>query len=375
MVFLSNLRLFFICYLLCIPSVFGVDSFKLFSIPKEMDFLGAILGHAIGDAMGKPTEFIQLNEQFSMFPNGIRSFNDFHPHDFICDNQGRKVAPYTDDTAMAKLCLMGALRGSNNLNDAMEQTAQLFVEGMNSPDGWAAPWRAPGNMCLKSVKMLSECLKEKKKEEGWWKVGDKSGGGCGSVMRAYVYGLLFYHNLEMAEHWAVESSKLTHGASISLAASAAMAVGTALALQKVRPKIIVDYMIEAASRYDLQTAFMIKKASEIAKRNKKDDLTLRQMFERSRSVFEEFQGWAAHEAIAAATYIFVLSPDNIQHAWYLGVHTPGDSDSIACMAGALVGARVGAGQISQELVKMLEGNDELKSLAKQSFLLACTFPN
>ena len=42
---------------------------------------------------------------------------------------------------------------------------------------------------------------------------------------------------------------------------------------------------------------------------------------------------------------------------------PGDSDSIASMAGALVGARCGAYQIPQEWIDVLEKSNELIDLA------------
>ena len=53
------------------------------------------------------------------------------------------------------------------------------------------------------------------------------------------------------------------------------------------------------------------------------------------------RGWAADEAIASAVYLFARNKNNIQKAMYEGVNTPGDSDSIATLAGALIGAYSG----------------------------------
>ena len=52
-------------------------------------------------------------------------------------------------------------------------------------------------------------------------------------------------------------------------------------------------------------------------------------------------GWAADEALAAAIYIFLRHPNDMQAALTEAVNTPGDSDSIATIVGALVGARIG----------------------------------
>ncbi len=54
-------------------------------------------------------------------------------------------------------------------------------------------------------------------------------------------------------------------------------------------------------------------------------------------VFTEFAGWAADDAIAATVYVFALFPHDLSSAMYLAVPTPGDSDSIASMSGALIG--------------------------------------
>jgi ADP-ribosylglycohydrolase len=128
-------------------------------------------------------------------------------------------------------------------------------------------------------------------------------------------------------------------------------------------------MIAAAYQYDAVTANKIKIAYEYAQRAKElrkpfDDIF--QAYENAEFrkyndyVFSIFLGWAAHDAIAATVYAFALSPDNVMEAVYLGVHTPGDSDSIASMAGALVGARVGVEQLPCALIAQLEGSAELR---------------
>jgi ADP-ribosylglycohydrolase len=68
-------------------------------------------------------------------------------------------------------------------------------------------------------------------------------------MRAYPFGLVFSDDLERAERSAAEHSKLRHRDPIALAACAAMAVGTALALAGNTEEAVVDAMLAAANRY------------------------------------------------------------------------------------------------------------------------------
>ncbi|WP_322277404.1 ADP-ribosylglycohydrolase family protein, partial [Methylicorpusculum sp.] len=307
----------------------------------------SLIAMAVGDAMGRPTEFLSLKQIFTAYPQGIRSFDDFKPTDFWYEN-GTRRAPYTDDTAMAKLVFQALLLESqakyDDLEHAMTRMAFDFYQDMHNPKGWAAPERAPGGACLKAVQKLGPAVgfidRVGAFRPGWWKVGEPNAGGCGSVMRAAPFGLLCAYDPEKAQGWAAQHSLITHGAPLAQAACAAMAVGVALAVQKEKPEIIAQKMVAVARNHDEKTAQMLEQAIAYAEQNKQAK-NFTELFELSKPVFEQFQGWAAHEAIAAALYCFLVCPDNVKGAIYLGVHTPGDSDSIACMAGALVGARVG----------------------------------
>jgi ADP-ribosylglycohydrolase len=72
---------------------------------------GAVLGAAIGDAMGHPTKFINSFEGiFNKYgPQGVTGFRLFWTR------EGKRFAPYTDDTQMAEVVLR-ALVESERLN-------------------------------------------------------------------------------------------------------------------------------------------------------------------------------------------------------------------------------------------------------------------
>jgi len=333
----------------------------------------SLVGGAVGDAMGKPTEFLSVDAIYKRYPHGIRSFDDFKEIDFWKED-GNRIAPYTDDTRMALLVLSELINSRKNnwsIDKTMDAIARSFVADMHDKKGWTMPDRAPGNACIKNVKELEKRVKEGTENwqvswwnpftwlrSYWWDVQDTQAGGCGSVMHAHPFGLVFADNPQKAEEWSAQHSKSTHSAPIALAACAAMAAGTAYALQHKDPEFILQKMVEAARRYDKTTAQMIERAIKYAKEGKS-----------SEDVFKEFQGWAAHDAIAATAYIFAISHDDLKKAIYLGVHTPGDSDSIASMAGALVGAYTENKQLPEEWIETIEDGALLKRKAKDVALL------
>jgi len=309
--------------------------------PRQDLVAGCVLGGAIGDAMGHPTEFISsvASIRAKYGPEGVTKY------ELYWDKGGKRFAPYTDDTQMAEAVLRALLDGraqSKDLDGTMHLMARRFVEWAKNPQGGH---RAPGNACLSGCRAL---------EQGthWSKAGGPTAGGCGSVMRAYPFGLVFADDLPRAERWAVEHSKLTHRDPIALAACAAMAVGVALALRGERVGVITSEMVAAACRYSPRTAAMMATAIEEARTGVGPEVTL-----------DRLRAWAAHEAIAAAVYIFERHPDEPRAAVLEGANTPGDSDSIATLAGSLVGARCGVRSFSEEWLRDVERADELMALA------------
>jgi len=83
------------------------------------------------------------------------------------------------------------------------------------------------------------------------------------------------------------------------------------------------------------------------------------------TTLDRLHGWAAHEAIAAACYIFARHPSDPAAAILEGANTPGDSDSLATLAGALTGARCGLDALPPAWVHDVERSDELRGLARR----------
>lgn len=300
--------------------------------------LGAILGAAIGDAMGHPTEFLSMAEISSKYgPEGVQGFELWWP-----GADDRRFAPYTDDTQMAEVVLRGVLRALRERwtdEDLMCEIAAGFIDWSQRPQGGH---RAPGNACMAGCRALAAGV-------DWWAAGGATAGGCGSVMRAYPFGL-FYRS-ERAMALSVLHSQMTHRDPIALAACAAMACGVAMNLEDAPVEEIGRAMCEAAGRIDLKTEAMCEAAVTLATKGVPPN-----------EVLDEFRGWAAHEAIAAAIYLFVRNPEDPRKAILEGANSPGDSDSLATLAGALVGSRVGLEALPKDWVRSVERSEVFLSI-------------
>ncbi len=303
---------------------------------------GAVVGGAIGDAMGHPTEFLKMAAIRQRYgPEGVRGF------ELYWNVQGKRFSPYTDDTQMAEQVLRTLLEaraaGVADVEATMRIMSRRFVEWSKHPQGGH---RAPGNACLAGCRALAQGTH-------WSTAGGQSAGGCGSVMRAYPFGLVFHDAVDDAVDYAVAHSAATHRDPIALAACAAMAVGIARQVHGADVLSTALEMIAVARRYSETTALMMARALGEARDPSVDP----------DDVFERLQSWAAHEAIAAAVYLLVRYPDNAAAAVLHGANTPGDSDSIATLAGALLGARLGVGAFPPAWVSDVERSQELLALA------------
>ncbi len=302
---------------------------------------GTVLGAAIGDAMGAPVEFIEsvdtIRQRYG--PDGITGFVDVRGHG------DTRHARYTDDTQMAECVARGLLDSGApgaTLDDVMNAIAPRFIAWSQSPD---LAGRAPGNACLSGCRALAAGAP-------WHQAGGPTAGGCGSVMRAYPFGLVWSLDPHKAARMAAEHSRLTHGDPIALAASASMAGAIARLLTAVPDDQILDAMVADAREYSPKTADMIARAIAEARDGTPPEVTL-----------DRLRSWAAHEAIAAGAYLLARNPDDTRLAILEGANTPGDSDSIATLAGALLGARNGLASLPADWIRDVERSTELLALA------------
>lgn len=170
-------------------------------------FRGCIVGLAVGDALGYPTEFRSREQIVETFgPEGVDDFvaqrDDRWPaKPFVVGSGYHPPGTYSDDTQMS-LAVARALieAGDRGLDDWMHSVGRHFVEWSHSPENN----RAPGNTCMTGCQSYE-------RTGDWEHSGVANSKGCGSAMRAAPIGLYFHDDLDRCAENARASSIITHG--------------------------------------------------------------------------------------------------------------------------------------------------------------------
>lgn len=302
---------------------------------------GALYGVALGDALGRLTEFMDLPSIYRHF--GTHGHMEM-PH----------PALVTDDTQMT-LYVSKAICQTPSLTPRRMAAAlrKQFIYWMQHD-----PARAPGITCMTAI--------AKMKREPWTHWTDAtvaSSKGCGANMR--VAPAAFIRDEETALGVASLQAAMTHGHPTALAASELTALAIRLAAQGTRPMTIVDRLLDHAverswrndagyrslwvGKLHRRWAHSSSVAGMIHGWNDCSDalLDLRNVLRlsvecRPRDICRVLgEGWVADEALVLGLYFAITYCEDPVLAISEAARTNGDSDSIASIAGAIIGAYVG----------------------------------
>ncbi|WP_062647164.1 ADP-ribosylglycohydrolase family protein [Streptomyces maremycinicus] len=322
---------------------------------------GSLLGLALGDALGYPTEFDDV-------PSILAKCGPWRDMDLP------KRAFVSDDTQMT-LAVGRALRTAmdRGLLVPTSLTRPLraeFVDWYQSPDNN----RAPGRTCLTACNLLKDDRRD-------WRDASQIGSkGCGANMRVAPVGLVPGLSEEQRAGAAQLQSALTHGHPTALAASDLTAHAVRLLTQGAEPAALVGllraYAVDNRSRYhhrwlgDLWTRSQDPGPEHFIARGWDECLgvldrlqeTLRDPAPENDPCLATGAGWIAEEALATGLLCFLLFPDEPVTALRRAACSSGDSDSIACLTGAFAGAYAGADAWPREWADRIEYQGELVTL-------------
>jgi ADP-ribosylglycohydrolase len=324
---------------------------------------GTLLGLAIGDAMGFPTEFNDI-AQIAAKCGPWRTMP-------LPLSSGR--AYVTDDTQMTLALgegLIEALAGGPLTAGTMEPPVRArFVQWWCSPENN----RAPGRTCLRACEALSR--------GGAWQAASEVGSkGCGANMRVAPVGLIPGLDRQQRSGAAQLQSAFTHGHPTALAASDLTAHAVWLLAQGAGPadlpRLLREYARQARSVYradwlgDLAEHAHDPDRASFTARGWDECLAVLDRVEAALAAADPETdpclaagaGWIAEEAFATGLYCFLLLSDDAQAVVRRAAYSSGDSDSIAALAGAFAGAYHGVGAWPEEWVRDIEYRDRLLAL-------------
>ncbi|GAA3793462.1 ADP-ribosylglycohydrolase family protein [Streptomyces phyllanthi] len=322
---------------------------------------GSLLGLALGDALGFPTEFNDI-------PSILEKCGPWREMELP------NPAFVTDDTQMT-LALGRALRTAMDRGplspEVLARHARAeYVAWSRSPDNN----RAPGRTCLVACDLLA------RERHPWQDASQMGSKGCGANMRVAPLGLVPQLNDEQRAGAAQLQAALTHGHPTALAAADLTAHAVRLLAQGAEPMGLVgqlrSYAYENRGHYhtrwlgDLWQYSQDPSAAHFITRGWDECLdaldrvrqALRAPSPETDPCLATGEGWIAEEAFATGLLCFLLFLDEPVTALRRAACTSGDSDSIACLAGAFAGAYHGPAAWPTEWADRIEYQSDLVSL-------------
>jgi poly(ADP-ribose) glycohydrolase ARH3 len=283
--------------------------------PTSDQFAGCLFGLAIGDALGAPVE--------GLGGDLIRSMG---PADKLVTNPSGGTLYYTDDTQMTigvaetlvdcgeirekKLC--AAFAENYDPNRGYGQGARRVIEAMAAGDDYRelAGSLFPGGSY-----------------------------GNGAAMRVAPVGLLFCDDLERVATEAERSSKPTHVHPLGIDGARLIALSVALALRGGpfrREKFLTELLHWAQTE---EFKWQLGTLRELAP---------------SDSLISFGISLEAHRSVVTAIACFTSSPDDYSAVVSRAIGQGNDTDTLAAMAGAIAGSRLGISAIPTHLIDALE---------------------
>lgn len=307
------------------------------AVTKEADlkskFTGALIGTAVGDALGAPMEGWSFEKVRSVYGN-CNYYNSYS------NKKGWKMVCryYTDDTEMMIGVAESLIR--NNGFDGADM-ARTFVQNAKRKR-----WYGPGTM---------EVLERIRAGESWedasGKLFDGEGSyGNGAAMRIAPVALFYYDNPEMLREVAYKSSHITHSHRLGTEGAVLQAFAIALAvLRREKEGMLADLRESLQDNAYIYSEKLKAVETLMAKGGGKEDV-----------IAELGTGEAAFNSVPTAIYSF-LCTDNFEDAVSYAVSLGGDTDTIGAMTGAISGAYYGAECIPDEWLSQLEEGKKGKS--------------
>jgi ADP-ribosylglycohydrolase len=223
----------------------------------------------------------------------------------------------------------------------MQGVGRRFIDWLNSPDND----RAPGRTCISGVERYESGIH-------WDHAGIDHSKGCGSAMRVALIGYFYQHDKARLHAVAEASSSITHRHPTAIAAAVAAAYSVKLALDDVPPSQYLSRIMQFTGGMSEEMDAALYRVGHAGA-----------WTDEEAALNHIGQGWVGEEAVALALYCVIRYRDDYAACVRRAANSNGDSDSIACIAGGIMGARLGLDAIPAEWRLRCENRIYLEELA------------
>lgn len=304
------------------------------SAPLPDRFAGCLLGLAVADALGAPYEGLTALDIFYRF--GLP--------EAIVRNPSGDTLYYTDDTEMM-IGLAETLAECGTVDEA--RLVRAFADNYH-------PERGYGQGARKVIERMC-------RGKDWRTLAATifPGGsfGNGAAMRVAPVGLLFADNPDEVWQQAAASALPTHTHPVGIEGAQLLALAVALMVRadtfdrRAFYRALLDRAVTEEFRWHLGVAAKLRPGDPVSGLGS----TLH-----------------AHRSVVTAVACFAASPTNFEAAVGLAIGLGDDTDTVAAMTGALVGAFAGTAAIPAGLLEKLEdgpskGRSHIAGLAERLY--------
>jgi poly(ADP-ribose) glycohydrolase ARH3 len=296
------------------------------SLTRER-FRGALLGLSLGDAAGAPFEGLPADYVYYVFG----------PIDQLVRASSAEPLRYTDDTQM----MIGVA-------EALLRAETICPTTLGAR--WLANYQPERGYGLGARTMI-----EAVQAGGSWDELAESifpGGsfGNGAAMRVAPVGLRFAPDLAQVAAEARTSAWLTHRRPLGIDGAVVFAVALALAGQG--PPLDRKQFYRTLRKFCATEEFAWQ-------------LRAAQRLRRGHSIAFLGNSLPAHRSVGTALAGFTICPDSFIDAIVTMIALGDDTDTLAALTGALVGAYLGEAALPAEWLERLEDADRIRALADE----------
>ncbi len=304
-----------------------------YSSPDRIDrHVGALLGTALGDALGAPFEGRRRGVPTRRI---LRLVGEDGP--LRC----------TDDTHMA-IALAESLLACDGRVDSQHLGDAFAAAYHDQP--WRGYARGPG-------KVFAFAAEGHTYEQAARTLDDGGSFGNGGAMRCAPVAIVSHGDLPRAAGLAAAQARVTHAHPLGVDGAVLLTCAIVLAARAERHAEVADLHLASTIEH-LVTADLRQRLEAILVEGDDPDQLM--------GLARQFgSGVSAVESVPAALAVFLANRHDPIDAMVAAISLGRDTDTVTAMAGALAGAHHGAQQLPGHLLDRLEDRDRIDTLARQ----------